>query len=190
MYLSLISESSWQLHEDMLSYLEEHPGTKLAFQPGTFHFRWGKEKLKVVYARTNLLVVNREEAAEILESDQTDVHRLAQELHALGPDIVVITDGQNGSFAYIDEKLFSVPNFPDDGPPIDRTGAGDAFASTIVAALALGEPIEVALAWAPINSMNVVQHLGAQKGLLSKAGILQRLKKAPDTYVVTDITPH
>ncbi|MCA9335188.1 carbohydrate kinase family protein, partial [Candidatus Saccharibacteria bacterium] len=34
-YLSLISDASWQLHEDLLQYLTDHPDVKLAFQPGT-----------------------------------------------------------------------------------------------------------------------------------------------------------
>ncbi|HTK39297.1 MAG TPA: hypothetical protein VL362_00350, partial [Patescibacteria group bacterium] len=65
-------------------------------------------------------------------------------------------------------------------------GAGDAFASTIVAALALGETMETALLWAPINSMNVVQKLGAQAGLQTRDEIKAWLKKAPKNYKVTD----
>jgi sugar/nucleoside kinase (ribokinase family) len=70
---------------------------------------------------------------------------------------------------------------------VDRTGAGDAFASTIVAALALGESIETALTWAPINSMNVVQHLGAQAGLLRHEEIDRFLASAPEDYYAKEI---
>ncbi|MNH50054.1 5-dehydro-2-deoxygluconokinase [compost metagenome] len=181
-YLSLLSETSWQLHEDMLDYLEAHPDTKLAFQPGTFHFKWGAEKLAKVYARSHIVVMNREEAVDVTGESYDSLKQLAQALHALGPKIVVITDGPNGSYASYDDKLVSIPNYPDPAPPVDRTGAGDAFASTIVAALAHGESIETALTWAPINSMSVVQKLGAQAGLLKLSDINQYLQTAPEYY--------
>lgn len=181
-YLSLISQSSWRLHEDLLTYLEAHPDTKLAFQPGTFHFKWGVEKLAKIYARSHIVVMNREEAVDVTGESYDSLRQLAQALHALGPKIVVITDGPNGSYASYDDKLVSIPNYPDPAPPLDRTGAGDAFASTIVAALALGESIETALTWAPINSMNVVQKLGAQAGLLRREDIDHYLQTAPENY--------
>jgi ribokinase len=181
-YLSLLSEASWQLHEDMLAYLDVHPDTKLAFQPGTFHFKWGVEKLSRVYARSYIVVMNREEAVDVTGESYDSLKQLARALHALGPKVVVITDGPNGSFASYDGKLVSIPNYPDPAPPLDRTGAGDAFASTIVAALARGESIETALTWAPINSMSVVQKLGAQAGLLKLSDINQYLQTAPEYY--------
>lgn len=187
-YLSLISEASWQLHEDMMAYLEAHPDTKLAFQPGTFHFEWGTEKLAKIYARSHIVVMNREEAVDVTGESYDSLRGLANALHALGPKIVVITDGPNGSYASYDDKLVSIPNYPDPAAPVDRTGAGDAFASTIVAALALGESIETALTWAPINSMNVVQHLGAQAGLLQRDDIDRLLASAPEDYRAKEIS--
>jgi ribokinase len=99
----------------------------------------------------------------------------------------VITDGPNGSYASYDGKLVQVPNYPDPAPPLDRTGAGDAFASTIVAALALGQPVDIALTWAPINSMSVVQKLGAQAGLLTASQVEKYLKQAPKNYHAKEI---
>jgi ribokinase len=186
-YLSLISDASWQLHEDLLAYLETHPDTKLAFQPGTFHFKWGAEKLARVYSRSHIVVMNREEAVDVTGESYDSLKGLADALHALGPKIVVITDGPNGSYASYDGKLVSIPNYPDPAAPVDRTGAGDAFASTIVAALAHGESIETALTWAPINSMNVVQHLGAQAGLLHREDIDRFLASAPEDYRAKEI---
>lgn len=181
-YLSLISQSSWQLHEDLLEYLEANPDTKLAFQPGTFHFEWGAEKLARVYARSYIVVMNREEAVDVTGKSYDSLRELADGLHALGPKIVVITDGPSGSYASYDGKLVTIPNYPDPAPPVDRTGAGDAFASTIVAALAHGESMDAALTWAPINSMSVVQKLGAQAGLLRKNEIKRYLQTAPADY--------
>jgi ribokinase len=185
-YLALISNDSWEFHEGLMRYLEAHPNVKLAFQPGTFHFKWGVEKLANLYARTHIIVLNREEAVDITKESYDSIRNLANALHELGPQKVVITDGPNGSYASYDYKLVTIPNYPDAAPPVDRTGAGDAFASTIVAALALGESMDTALTWAPINSANVVQKLGAQAGLLRREEVEQFLADAPDWYKVTD----
>ena len=75
-----------------------------------------------------------------------------------------------------------MPLYPDPAPPYERTGAGDAYASTLVAALAKGHDLESALQWAPINSMSVVQKTGAQQGLLTEDGLEDWLKKAPAWY--------
>ena len=81
----------------------------------------------------------------------------------------------------------TIPNYPDPQPPVERTGAGDAFSSTFVAAIAAGETLETALAWSPINSMNVVQHVGAQRGLLAREELQKYLAEAPEWYKVKEI---
>lgn len=187
MYLSYIGKDSWQLHEDLLAYLEKNPDVKLVFQPGTFHFEWGRDKLARVYSRSHLVVMNREEAVDVTGRPYDSIRGLAEGFHEMGVPNVVITDGPNGSYASFDGKVVTVPNYPDPKAPYDRTGAGDAFASTIVAALAQGESMETALTWAPINSMNVVQHIGAQTGLLGKADIEKYLAEAPEWYKVSEV---
>jgi sugar/nucleoside kinase (ribokinase family) len=186
-YLSYIGADSWPLHEALLSYLNEHPNVKLAFQPGTFHFKWGVDKLREIYKRSHIVLMNREEAMDVTGRPHDPINELANGLHDLGPHIVVITDGPNGSFASYDYKVVTIPNYPDPAPPLDRTGAGDAFSSTIVAALAMGESMDTGLTWAPINSMSVVQKLGAQAGLLSLDKLKEYLEKAPDDYKLTEV---
>ena len=185
--MSLISDKSWQLHEDLLAYLNENPEVKLAFQPGTFQFKWGTEKLAGIYKRSHIVVMNREEAVDVTGKSYDSIRELSNGLHDLGPHIVVITDGPNGSYASYDWKLVTIPNYPDPAPPLDRTGAGDAFASTIVAALAQGESMDTALTWAPVNSASVVQKLGAQAGLLRIDELKEWLAKAPEEYKLTEL---
>lgn len=186
-YLSYIGADSWPLHEALIDYLDRNQDVKLAFQPGTFHFKWGVEKLADIYKHSHIVVMNREEAVDVTGGSYDDLKGLTSKLHDLGPAIAVITDGPKGSYASFDGKLVTIPNYPDPAEPLDRTGAGDAFASTIVSALALGEPMETALTWAPINSMSVVQQLGAQAGLLEKSAIAAHLTKAPEDYTVHEL---
>jgi sugar/nucleoside kinase (ribokinase family) len=181
-YFSSISQHAMEFHDDLVEWLDAHPEVKLAFQPGTFQMEAGVDRMRHVYARTELLAFNREEAARVTGGNHDDVHDLLNRMHELGPKIVVISDGPNGSYASDGQNRFKMPIYPDPAPPLERTGAGDAFTSTFVAAIMKGNTIEGALQWAPISSMNVVQHVGAQAGLLSEKEISELLQKAPEWY--------
>ncbi len=181
-YFSSISEHAMDYHDEVAAWLEKYPDVKLAFQPGTFQMKAGVERLKAIYSRSEVLILNREEAEFVGGGNHDDVHDLINHLHALGPKIVVVTDGPKGAYASDGENRFRMPLYPDIAPPADRTGAGDAFASTFVAALAKGNSLEGALQWAPINSMSVVQKTGAQAGLLTEEQLGDYLQQAPEWY--------
>lgn len=144
----------------------------------------GKEKLASLYAVTEMIACNKQEAERILGVGDTDIKTLLAQMHALGPKTVVITDGPKGVYASDGSEAYKVPMYPDPKPPYERTGAGDACTSTIAAALSLGKPLTEALLWGPINSMAVVQEIGAQKGLLSREALETYLKNAPPEYRV------
>lgn len=183
-YLSSLGEHSLPYHEAISAYLNSHPDIRLAFQPGTFQIKMGKEKLAALYARTEVFFCNTDEARTILGNSEQDGMTLARAISALGPKIAVITDGPRGAYcydSYTSAALF-MPPYPDPQPPFERTGAGDAFSSTFTAALALGKDVEEALHWAPVNSMSVVQKIGAQEGLLSQAEIEEFLRTAPAEF--------
>lgn len=187
-YFSSIGENGVDFHHTVASYVKENPSTKLVFQPGTFQMRLGYETLKDLYAVTEIFFCNKEEAKMILGSKEDDVPTLIREFKKLGPTLPVITDGPKGAYV-VDEsdQAWHMPMYPDPAPPVDRTGAGDSFASTFTTAIAMGKSPAEALTWAPINSMSVVQYIGAQKGLLSLDKLQEHLKNAPADYTAEKI---
>lgn len=187
LYFSSISEHALAYHDQVVDWLNHNPDVKLAFQPGTFQMEAGAERLKAVYQRSEVLILNREEAALVGGGNHEEIHDLFNKLHALGPRVVVITDGPQGAYASDGEQRLQMPLYPDPAPPVDRTGAGDAFASTFVAALIKGNTIEGALQWAPINSMSVVQKVGAQAGLLTEHELEKFLRESPEWYRPTPL---
>ena len=184
LYLSSLGEHSIPYHHEIAAYLESHPDIKLAFQPGTFQIELGTETLDALYKRTEVFFCNTDEARLILKTGEGDGGVLAKMMTTIGPKIAVITDGSKGAYVYDGADTWYMPTYPDPKPPYDRTGAGDAYASTFVAALALGKTPSEAIEWAPINSMSVVQKIGAQEGLLKREELEQFLKDAPEGYKV------
>jgi sugar/nucleoside kinase (ribokinase family) len=184
LYLSSVGENTEAFHTELAKWLRAHPETKLAFQPGTYQIKMGREKLAELYAAAEVVAVNKEEAERILGLGETDMKELLEKMRALGPKIALITDGPNGAYVSDGAQMLKVPMFPDPKPPTNRTGAGDAMTSTFVVALALGKTLAEALLWGPVNSMAVVQEIGAQKGLLTRDALLKYLADAPADYCV------
>ncbi len=190
LYFSSVSENSLDYHAQIADYVKSHPGVKLAFQPGSFQIKLGSETLKDLYKDTEIFFCNVEEARIILKTTEANPAKLPQMMSLLGPKISVITDGPKGAYAFdsYTGKTYFMPPYPDPKPPYERTGAGDACASTITVALALGLPLETALQWGPINSMSVVQYVGAQEGLLTRPALEKYLADRPADYSAKEIT--
>ncbi|MES2007031.1 MAG: carbohydrate kinase family protein [Patescibacteria group bacterium] len=186
-YLSSLAANSAPYHQAIAQWLKVHPTSKLAFQPGTFQMKLGYEALKEIYVRTDIFFCNKEEAERILNLPTgSDMKDLLQKVKALGPKTVVITDDKRGSYAIEEDgtTMWHVPRYPDPRAPYEITGAGDALASTTVAALALGLPLREALMWGPVNSSSVLQKIGAQGGLLSKVELEKQLKNPPAPFAL------
>ncbi len=182
LYLSSLGSNALPFHKVIEEYLMAHPDVKLAFQPGTYQMKFGTKALAGIYQRTEFFVCNKEESQRILETEESDIKALLKAIAALGPKIVCITDGKKGAYAYDGVQAWFMPPYPDPKPPYERTGAGDAFSSTVAVALALGIPLHEALRWGPINSMSVVQYVGAREGLLTREKLEEYLKDAPADY--------
>lgn len=182
-YLSSLAENSTPHHHEIAEFLKKHPETKLAFQPGTFQIKLGKDEIKDLYELSEIFFCNKDEAQKILETTEEDIKKLLTMMHKLGPKKVVITDGPNGAFVYTGKEYWKGMMYPDPAPPVDRTGAGDSFSATFVAALIIGKSVREALMWGPINSMSVVQYIGAQEGHLTRKEIYKYLKEKPAGYM-------
>jgi sugar/nucleoside kinase (ribokinase family) len=191
-YFSGLPADSMNYHSELAAWLKKHSNTKLVFQPGTFQIKSGVEALKDFYTHSYIYILNKEEAQEVLHSTENSLQVLLEKVQKLGPEIVCITDGPNGAYMRAKDesdiyKNYFMPIYPDIAPPLERTGCGDAFASAFTAAIVMGKTPLQALEMAPINSMNVVQHIGAQAGLLTLAEIETYLKNKPESYKVVEI---
>ncbi|MDE1924609.1 MAG: carbohydrate kinase family protein [Patescibacteria group bacterium] len=181
LYLSSLGENSLPYHYALVEQLKRWPETKLAFQPGTYQMKFGREALKVVYARADIFFCNKEEAERILEKPAgSDIKELLAGMQALGPKIVVITDDKRGCYSRdASGAMLHCPRYPDPRPPFEITGAGDALASGTTSALALGLPLSEALKWGSVNASAVLQEIGAQKGLLAREQLEHNVANPP-----------
>lgn len=176
-YFTSMGQGSEAMHKNLLRYIER-TGAKLAVNPGTYQIRSDGKTLAPIFAKTDVLFVNKEEARYLLHTEVTDMKRLLADLHALGPKTVAITDGQKGSYAYDGKGRYYLDIF--EAPIVERTGCGDAFGSGFTAALAYGYDVKEAMRWGNINASGVIQYIGAQQGLYKKDEILKILSSHPE----------
>ena len=123
-------------------------------------------------ACTDLLTPNETELAAL--SGDADLDRGAQALLARGPRAVLVTLGDRGGALY----RVGLPVHRWGGHAVrvaDTIGAGDTFTGALAAALARGEALEVAAAWAnAAGALSVTGH-GAIGGMPTRAAVARLL---------------
>ena len=108
------------------------------------------------------LLVNEHEAAFLLDCPVREPGDAARALLELGPRSVVVTLGERGAvYASADGASAHAPAEPVE-QVIDTTGAGDAFAGALAAALARGEELPGAVRAGLVAGAAAVQRAGAR----------------------------
>ncbi len=172
-YTSLYVKGANKLTLDLVKFVKKHK-VFLAFNPGTYQIREGLRKLRRIFDATNVVFVNKEEA-QAITGDHLKIPQLLKKMKSYVPGRVVITDGGNGSYTYDGEKAYFLPIFP--VKPIEKTGAGDAFATGFVAGLYHQQPAREAMRWGAANASSVILKIGPQDGLLRLSEMDKMLKK-------------
>lgn len=179
LYLTSLGQSftNSNLIEQIVNFVEKF-GVKLVYQPGTFQLAWGLKNNSKILVLSQIFIVNLEEAKLFLNipmEEKVPVKKLLSKISDLGPKLVVITDGINGSFGYDGEKFYKLVTFP--AKLVEMTGAGDAFASGLLAGLSYGKNLPEAMRWGAANGASVVEKVGAQAGLLPYSQMQEKLKQ-------------
>ena len=167
-YLTSLGKKWQDAYDKTVDFIKKTQSL-LAFNPGTLQIENGRDNLKNILSVTSLLIVNKEEGEDLLglAQGQKNIEEIIINLQKLGPKIVVITDGKNGSFA-IDGKINMFNKDIIEKEVVEKTGAGDAYSSGFLSALISNKSIPEAMEWGTKNAASVVSKIGAQTGLLYK----------------------
>ncbi len=181
-YLTSLGEKWRGAYKKTLEFIISN-NVKLAFNPGTFQIDAGKEGMDDILKNTDLLFVNKEEAQKILnqksrsvEHEETEeIEYLLRGLQSKGSKIVVITDGIKGSWS-IDEKGNFFSCDPINTSVVEKTGAGDSYATGFLGAVLSGLDLKTAMLWGNQNAGSVIGMVGAEAGLLTREEMEKRVK--------------
>ena len=140
---------------------------------------------EMVLPRAAAVTPNHTEARVLAQAGgEADVHELARRIHALGPDVVVITGGhrEEGTDLFFDGSEF-VEIGGERHPGGAAHGSGCTHSSALASFLAHGhEPLEAARGARVVASESVrdgLRHIGRGAGPVDALGIARRKPTAP-----------
>lgn len=193
LYIAPLNGDSNKVLDDIVHFAKDN-NTYICFNAGTTGIKKGFNYLKNILAYAHIVVMNKEEASMAtgiqLRPDtkdekfshqliHPDLKSMFQKLKVSENQIIVITDGKYGAFAFDGKSYYYCPCF--DGPVASTLGSGDAFASTFCAVLSnTNGDIAKSLIAASVNAAGVVSQFGATAGLLTFDEIYKRMENAPD----------
>ena len=197
MYVAPLNGESNKVIESIVDYAHKH-GTKICFNAGSTSLKRGFEHIKTILKSAHIVVMNKDEATmatgiQVRPDTKTekfshelihqDIKKMLTTLKVMDYQVIVITDGGNGAYAYDGQKFYFCPVFP--SPVVSTLGAGDAFASTFCGALERTRlNVGRSLMYASVNSASVVSQFGATEGHITFEEIEKRLSENPDfTYL-------
>lgn len=173
-YLTSVCNNWRQVYDNVLEYCRKKP-VKIAFNPGTSQLDAGLKGILDVLGNTEILFLNREEAARLTDLPMDEEEKMIMLLKAKGVKNVVITDGPKGSFVEDEsgnrERYGMVKS-----KAVERTGAGDSYAAGFLAARIYGHSFLDSVKWGSYNAASVVTKIGSQPGLLTRKELEKRLK--------------
>lgn len=187
LYINSLGPDAVSYQDQLADWLDRFTNVRLAFQPGTFQLELGADRLARLYARAELLLCSRSAAAVITGISSDGQGQILDHLLAWGAKNVVIFDEKGGAVAANDVERLQIDHYPETEPPLDVTGAGDAFASTMVAAVVRGLSLGEALQWSATNAAAVSRQFGAQIGLLRYDELVNRVESSPPSFTARDI---
>jgi len=178
MYLTSIPDSWEGAYKSILDFAKENK-IPIAFSPGTRQIEDKNDLVIDVIKNSKIYFSNLEEAGKIagqkLTANRQEPKELLLAIKQMGPEVVSITDGPRGAYAVDKESnCYFIVAAPTRGH--EKTGAGDAYATGFFAAYLYGNNIPTSMRWGLAVSGSVMEHMGAQCGLLTKRGLDERLK--------------
>lgn len=181
-YVSSLGAPAWPRASQVLRDTLGRRQLKFAWNPGEPQLALGYPKLRPLLRRTDVLILNKDEATELVLSSgvrmSPALERLSVLLRALkrcGPKMVVITDGQRGASVYNGHQMFHKAAIR--SKVVDTTGAGDAFGAGFLTGLRRFNDLSPALHLALLNSASVCASIGSQKGLLYWSQVQKKFSK-------------
>lgn len=193
LYIAPVNGESNKILDEIVKFAAEH-NVYVCFNAGSTSIKKGFKYLEKILNFAHIVVMNKEEASMATQIEvrpdtkdvkyshekiHPDVKLMLKKLKVRDYQVVVITDGGNGAYAYNGKDFYYCPVF--DGPVVSTLGAGDSFASTLCASLKrTHHDLGKSLMYASVNSASVVSHFGATQGLLTFEEIEKRLKENPE----------
>ena len=134
-------------------------GKPVSFDPGQDLTIYSEERLKQVISNSKILFGNNYEIDRIIDQLNLDIEGLLE----LGPEIIIKTCRENGSFIYTKDGEDSVDAIY--RPAVDPTGAGDSYKASFLYYYLNGYSLKESIKFASSVSSFIVEKQGCQTNI-------------------------
>jgi ribokinase len=181
-YLAPLSGRPAELTEKIVNFAKKNK-IRIAFNPGNSQLTMPAKTLKRVLSKVDVLFLNQEEASLLTEVPYKKEKEIFKKIDEICPGIAVMTKGPQG--ACVSDGQYIYQARPPKIKVLDRTGAGDSFASGFISGLIKKNNIEAAIQLAIANANSCLRKIGAKNGLLEKGEKFTKVKV--EKYLVSSI---
>jgi len=162
-YLGNLPEVSLTQRVKFLKFLKKHNIARIV-NLGVFDCRRPKNQIKEILEEVDILIVNGHEFSELVKAQYADIHFyedvISWYIPYLKEKIVVITDGEKGSYAYYQGKVFFQKALKP-AKILDTTGAGDGFTAGFISEFLASKDLVKSLKKGALYASCILGKIGA-----------------------------
>ncbi len=161
---SFVDDAQLKLQKKLVANINND--AKISFSPGSLYCDRGLDEILPIIKKTEILFLEKKEIYQLFKKNYKSA---AKTLISLGPKIVVVTKGKDGS--YVTDGTQELELKARKVNVLDTTGAGDAYAAGFlygqISNLSLSQSAELGTAVASFS----IQKIGARAGLPNRKEI-------------------
>lgn len=171
-YLAPLSGKAAEITENIINFAFKNK-IKIALNPGNSQLALPMATLERILKKVDVLFLNREEASLLTKIPYNKEKQIFKKLDEICPNIAIMGSSKGITVSdgkYLYEAKSSLVK------TIDKTGAGDAFASGFVSGFIKKGDIEYGIQLGMANSSSCIQKWGAKNGLLKEGDEFEKVK--------------
>jgi len=162
-YLGNLPEVSLTQKLKFLKFLKKYHIIKIV-NLGVFDCRRPKNQIKEILEEVDILILNGHEFSELVKAQYSDIHFnediISWYIPYLKEKIVIVTDGEKGSYGYYRGKTFFQRALKP-SKILDTTGAGDAYTAGFISEFLKSKDLSKSLKKGALYAAYILGKIGA-----------------------------
>ncbi len=172
-YFAPLSGQAAVSFEEIVKIAQER-GIKTAVNPSRFQLEFRKTKLKKIFKKIDVLILNQEEASLLTGIPYSQELKIFKKIDEMCDGIVVMTKGEKGVSLSDGKHIYRAD--AQKVKVVDKTGAGDAFSSGFISSYIKTNNIISSIQLGIANAGACIKKIGAKTNLLSQYSAFKKIK--------------
>lgn len=180
LYLAPLSGKLCNLFKDIVDYGYKNK-IKIAVNPGNSQLSLPLSKLKEIFKKIDILILNQEEASFLTKINYKKEKEIIKKIKEIFSGIIIITKGNKGLIVLDNKYIYKTGILK--SKVLEQTGAGDAFGSGFLSGYIRSQgDIIYAIQLGSANATSCLTEIGSKSGLLKKNSKFPKIKVEKELF--------